>query len=189
MKAQTQKTPEVRRPAEQITPVIIKSGGGGGGGTGEGDPTRTTVVFNAVGKIFDSQFIAKHWQVAKSSGPAAIMKVEIQDGTNTLAPIDCNDGDELVVVEVTFGPDTLVVNELRIHNDLLNTEIAVTSPVLFNVIDAGLGPDEWIESKAVFPTKTPLIVVTQGGRELKKYQCEFIDVTITLLVDWYGMVG
>ena len=187
MSAQTQKTPEARRPVWQVTPVIIKSGGGGG--EGEGDPTQTTVVFNAVGKIFDSPFTDKQWQVAKSSGPAAIMSVEIQDGPKTLKPIECNDGDELVVLEVTFGTDTLVVNELRIHNDLLNTEIAVTSPVLFNVMEAGEERDEWVESKALFATTTPLIVLTQGGRELKKYQCEFIDVTLTLIVDWDGRVG
>ncbi|HKR23207.1 MAG TPA: hypothetical protein VJS17_11460 [Pyrinomonadaceae bacterium] len=188
MSAQSQKMQPDESP---VTPVIIKSGGGGGDPTQTPTqpPTETSVVFNAMGKVFDSPLTDERWQVAKSSGPASIMSVQIQDGPNSYGPFDCNDGEELVVLEVTYGTDTLVVNELRIHNDLLNTEIAITSPLVFKVMDAGEREDQWIEAKAWYPIVPPLVVLTKGGRQLAKQQCEFLDVTITLICDWGGKVA
>lgn len=160
----------------QQPPVIIKSGGGGGG------PNSIKVAFSGNGNVFDCPRQPNEWQFSTSSGLARIARLEILDGEKPLGPFRADSASELAVLQVSFGQQTLMINDMPLR-DAQITAISMISPVRCKITRPGFERDQWLDSETEFPDTAPFILFTQGGRELANIQCESVHVTLTLHVN------
>ena len=176
----------------EVTPVIIKTGGG----TVDPIPpmtdpqTKTKCTIGLKSKDFVSNFVSheldKEWESAKSNKTAGILEVHINDGSvPPLPPIIADRQGELAVLQISYGDETLILQDVAIP-DSLKTKLAISSSIPFTVTGT-TSDDEWRHSEAPVPADPlPFIVFTQGERT-ETIRCQSIDVEIRLKVDWPEM--
>jgi len=189
MSAQVQLAKDAKKKSDwdggEVTPVIIKTGGGPDVRPPKGTPPhrhvpepRVQCTITAEGKDFESARENGRWGSAKSVQTASIVEVAITDnGVPVLPPFTAN-SPGLVVLQITYGPETLIVQETEIQGNSDLTNLLISSSHLFSAAN-----DKWSESSSTVPADFPLVVFTYGG-ESKTYQCESNNVTITVSVEW-----
>ena len=179
-----QEATELNPTAWEGTPVVIKTGGGQTGGETGGEPEPTmkcSITVDSVNKpAFISTLLEKQWQSAKSDQIASIKWVTIVDGGN-LPKTFTVDGTGLVTVQISFGPETLIVQEVLVPNSA-NKKITISSSRPF-----GASTAEWKDSSTDVPAKAPFVGFTQGGAAPDTYECKTLDVTITIETDFGPM--
>jgi len=172
-------------PAQQVTPVIIKTGGDLPGGNLVKNVSPVTI--NLQGKSLVSMLNDDgKWRSAQSSSDVGIMNVLIKDGGNDVPPPTPSDpeNNELIAVQLICGREMLVIGE-QAQPEPHRTKLVITSPVAFSITRLGSDHEQWEESHALFPNdKPPLIIFTQGGHVRTIYQCQTDDVELTLITDW-----
>jgi hypothetical protein len=173
-------------PAEwEGTPVVIKTGGGqtgeetGGETEGPGKMPCSITVDSVKKPAFISNLLEKKWQSAKSDQIARIKWVTIIDGGNLPKTFNA-DPTGLAVVQVSFGPETLIVQEVVIPNSE-NTKLTISSSFPF-----GAATTEWKDSTGEVPAEAPFVVFTQNGSS-QPYKCQSLDVNITIEAEWGPM--
>jgi len=171
-------------PAQQVTPVIIKTGGDLPGGNLDKDVSPVTI--NLQGKSLVSMLNDdRKWRSAQSTADVGIMNVLIKDGGNDVPPPTPSDAEsnELITVQLICGREMLVIGEEA--QSPHRTKLVITSPVGFSITRLGSGHEQWVESRAFFPNdKPPLVIFSQGGHVRTIYQCQTDDVELTLITDW-----
>jgi len=171
-------------PAQQVTPVIIKTGGDLPGGNLDANVSPVTI--NLLGKSLVSMLKDGKWRSAQSTAEVGIMNVLIKDGGRDVTPPTPSDPEskELISVQIICGREMLVVGE-EAQPGLHRTKLTITSPVGFSITRLGSGDEQWVESHAFFPNdKPPLVIFSQGGHVRTIYQCQTDDVELTLITDW-----
>ena len=186
MSAQAGSTPEITAsPGQQVTPVIIKTGGDLP--SGNLDRSVSPVTINLLGKSLQSMLKDdRTWRSAQSTADVGILNVLIKDGGRDVTPPTPADPEskELITVQLICGREMLVIGE-EAQPEPHRTRLVITSPVAFSITRLGDGDEQWVESRALFPNdKPPLIIFTQGGHVRTNYQCQTDDVELTLITDW-----
>lgn len=180
-----QEATELNPTAWEGTPVVIKTGGGQTGGETGGEPDPLTmqcsITVDSVNKpAFISTLLEKQWQSAKSDQIAFIKWVTIVDGGN-LPKTFMASGTGLAMVQISYGPETLIVQEVLVP-DSENKKLTISSSRPF-----GASTAEWKGSTTDVPAKAPFVVFTQDGAAPPPYKCTSLDVTITIETDWGPM--
>jgi hypothetical protein len=158
----------------QMTPVIIKTGGGP-----VDPPSPIKCTIGVENEAFISSLVDDKWQSAMSAQTGSITEVIIDDN-GCVSRIN-TDLVGLAVVQITYGQDLLIVQEVALpHSEFTN--LSISSSLKFAVTQ-GDSPDEWSSSDASVSADPPFIVFTKGSR-MEKIHCESTAVTITLKMDW-----
>lgn len=158
----------------QMTPVIIKSGGGP-----NDPPTPMQCTIGVKGEDFISRLVDLKWQSAISAKTGSVKEVIINDnGSESTINADLVG---LAVLQITYGQDTLIVQEVALQHSEF-TKLSISSSVEFTATPGDL-PDEWCDSAAPVSPNPPFIVFTKGSM-MKKIPCHSTAVTIALKMDW-----
>src|ERR1700741_3938043 len=166
----------------QGTPVIIKTGGDLDPANAAAPITLSCII--NMGDNFRSNLLNAQWQSAKSAQIARILGLEIKDGNTVLSTIKA-DSPGLAVLQVSYGEETLMFQEMAMPNSEL-TKISISSSVPFRVTTGGQRPDEWTESTGEVPAEKPFVLFTQGEKR-DQIQCTSTNVEITVQLDWGEM--
>lgn len=179
MSAQAGRTPETPGSGQQVTPVIIKTGGDLDAVAG-----KSPVTINLENKTFESPDDDSGWRSAKSTVNAGMISLEIQDGDKTHGPFHSNPQLEGTRLQIVYGRDMLIFDNEAVPGEPHQTSLVIKSPVPFQVKVPGKGEGQWIESTASFPAHKPLVIFAQGTHVFAHHQCKTDDVEITLYLDW-----
>lgn len=172
MSTQLQEANEMKIGDWESTPVVIKTGGG------PVDPPNILCTINGTGEDFKSTLVDKKWQSAKSVRTLRVTGLEILVDGKPLPPIQA-DSSGLVVLQITYGTEMLIVQEVALP-DSERMKLTISSSVPFA---AGGGRDEWTDSAAEVPPDAPFLVFTQGLKT-EKIQFESTAVEFRIMGDW-----
>jgi hypothetical protein len=186
-----QEATELNPTAWENAPVVIKTGGGQTGG--ETDPPAPLTMQCTIsipdeppGKnlSFRSTLLEDQWQSAKSDQHASITSVVIDEmgkPRKTITP----DPTGLAVLQISYGTETLIVQEVELPDNDVDTKLSITSSRPFLVTDS-VSDTEWRDSETDVPAENPFVVFTKGGTS-DETRCVTTNVTITINVEWGNM--
>jgi|KBSMisStandDraft_5_1062788.scaffolds.fasta_scaffold10026_2 hypothetical protein len=181
-----QEATELNPTAWEGTPVVIKTGGGQTEGETEGEtkgpftmPCSITVD-SLKRPAFVSTLMGNQWQSAKSDQLASIKWFTIVDNGNLPRTIE-HDQPGLAVLQISYGPETLIIQEVLVPNSE-NKKVTISSSLPFGAETA-----EWKGSTGEVPAEHPVVVFTQGGIPADPIPCTSLDVTITIEIEWGPM--
>jgi hypothetical protein len=179
-------------PAEwENAPVVIKTGGGQTGG--ETDPPLPLTMECTIGVPnqlpdqnlgFKSTLLENQWQSAKSDQHASITSVVIDEEGRPSKTIKA-DHPGLAVVQISYGPETLLVQEVALPETDVYRMLSISSSRPFRVTDE-VSATEWRDSKTEVPAEKPFVLFSQGDH-VDPTPCQSTDVTITIYVEWGNM--
>ncbi len=179
MSAQAQAAKDMKIGDWESTPVVIKTGGTPDDPP-QSDPTTTPCIISVDGQVFRSTLRDDIWQSAMSVQTGRITGLEINETGKPPQQINA-DPSELVMVQITYGNQTLTIQELPQLRDSEVTNLMLSSIEPFKVV---LGEfDTWTESRAEVPADAPFVVFTRDGRP-ETIPLSTIDVEFQLNVDW-----
>lgn len=173
MSTQVQEAHDMKIADWESTPVIIKTGGG------PVDPPNILCTIDAKPQDFKSTLMdVSKWESAESVGTARITGLEPFENGKPLPPIEA-ESTGLVVLQITYGTDTLIVQEVDLEDSGLK-KLAISSSLPFT---AGGGQSEWTDSTGEVTPKAPFVVFTHGSNKWE-HQFESTAVELRLVADW-----
>ncbi|HET6978977.1 MAG TPA: hypothetical protein VFI24_21775 [Pyrinomonadaceae bacterium] len=173
----------VGKPAEPMTPIIIKSGGGSGGVGGDLDKTSraSSVVEITTEKnlFFFETAQGLRWESSQTELVGRITGLSITDGEKQVPVPDLRQTGELACVTLMYGLDQLMVMESGVpaQNDVV---LVITSPQIpFDVPKMG----DWAGSKTTFPSQITSVTLTVGHDVSLLHECKTSEVIVTITFD------
>ncbi len=187
MKAQTSRSPEEPlNPGQQVTPVVVKSGGGGP----DALPDTNLIIMDSDFMPF-KDLTGDTWEQALSSSTGRIHELTLKDGD--LQPVYCEilpDPNALTSLELKFaapgGKELFTVSEVKDEHGSIRLQ--VQSGVNFRVVTSA-SRGGWTSSQGTFSNKLVKATFKQrqhGAEEdAVKFEYLFNNQTFALNVDFH----
>ncbi|HKS29434.1 MAG TPA: hypothetical protein VJS44_16510 [Pyrinomonadaceae bacterium] len=161
--------------SDQITPIIIKTGGGGG----DADGVTNQVSIQSFMKFESS--LENTWEVARSADSGRITEVSVKDGDQKIEDLPIEPNLDPTSVTIYFGQDTmLMLGEEEILNSTQARIVIESNQVPFQ-ITTRKGLVGWVDSTASFSEQVTSVVIMQGETQLSSYTSTNPDFLVSVI--------